>query len=71
MGEVRGAVSIADFRPPPQNVSPCVLVFASAAHHKDAGTFNVFLTSDVSCGYGSGWGDVNVLVNLHAFCTLR
>ena len=22
-------------------------------------------------GYGDGWGDVNVRVNLHAFCTLR
>ena len=22
-------------------------------------------------GYGDGWGDVNVLVNLHAFCKLR
>ena len=37
------------------------------AAHEDAGTFNVFLTSDVSCGYGDGWGDVNVLVNLHGF----
>ena len=46
------------------------VVFANAAH-KDAGTFNVYLTSDVSCGYGSGWGDVNVRVNLHAFCILR
>ena len=22
-------------------------------------------------GYGDGWGDVNVRLNLHAFCTLR
>ena len=22
-------------------------------------------------GYGDGWGDVNVRINLHAFCTLR
>ena len=22
-------------------------------------------------GYGGGWGDVNVRINLHAFCTLR
>jgi hypothetical protein len=47
-------------------------VFANAAY-EDAGTFSVFLTSDVSrgYGYGAGWGDVNVLVNLHAFWTLR
>ena len=34
---------------------------------KNRGNFNICLTSDVSCGYGSGWGDVNFLVNLHAF----
>ena len=38
------------------------------AAHKNVWTFNVYLTSDVSCGYGSGWGDVNVRINLHAFC---
>ena len=49
------------------NPHPCpivILVDANAVH-KDAGTFNVLLPSDVSCGYGSWW----VMLNFALTCT--
>ena len=45
------------------------VVYANAAH-RDTGTFNLFLPSDVCCGYGGGSGDVKVRVLARWSCML-